>query len=169
MQDLKPAVFAQNLPANNLIRFSEDFGGETNRYQGFDVNIEGRFRNGAFLKAGIGATSRTFDICNLLAAGLDAFRDSTTQLTTGMGTEIYPDGTTRVPPRVSLPAGREDVGVCTRCPADIQLAGTYQYSRGVQTGGAGPSIQAQLRDPSARRPPGLARGRGPARRRARFS
>ena len=56
VQDLKPAVFAQNLPANNLIRFSEDFGGETNVYQGFDVNIEGRFRNGAFLKAGIGAT-----------------------------------------------------------------------------------------------------------------
>ncbi len=72
VQDLKPAVFAQNLPANSLIRFSEDFGGETNLYQGFDVNIDARFRNGAFLKAGIGATARTFDNCNLLAAGLDA-------------------------------------------------------------------------------------------------
>ena len=41
-------------------------------YQGFDINIEGRFRNGAFLKGGIGAPSRTFDNCNLLAAGLDA-------------------------------------------------------------------------------------------------
>ena len=28
--DLKPSVFAQGLPANNLIRFSDDFGGETN-------------------------------------------------------------------------------------------------------------------------------------------
>ena len=27
-------------------------------------------------------------------------------------------------------------------PFDIQLSGTYQFSRGVQTGGAGPSIQA---------------------------
>ena len=27
VQDLKPAVFAQNLPANSLIRFSSDFGG----------------------------------------------------------------------------------------------------------------------------------------------
>lgn len=35
--DLKPAVFAQGLPANNLIRFSDDFGGETNLYQGFDI------------------------------------------------------------------------------------------------------------------------------------
>ena len=40
VQDLKPAVFALNLPANSLIRFSEDFGGETNLYQGFDVNLE---------------------------------------------------------------------------------------------------------------------------------
>ena len=70
--DLKPSVFALNQPANSLIRFSEDFGGETNLYQGFDVNLESRFRNGAFLKAGIGATSRTFDQCNLLAAGFDA-------------------------------------------------------------------------------------------------
>ncbi len=56
--DLKPSVFAQGLPANNLIRFSEDFGGETNQYQGFDVNIEARFENGAFLRGGFGATSR---------------------------------------------------------------------------------------------------------------
>ena len=72
VQDLKPSVFAQGLPANNLIRFSEDFGGETNLYQGYDVNLEGRFGNGAFLKFGIGATARTFDNCNLIAAGLEA-------------------------------------------------------------------------------------------------
>ncbi len=54
--DLKPEVFALNQPANSLIRFSDDFGGETNMYQGFDVNLEGRFRNGAFLKGGIAAT-----------------------------------------------------------------------------------------------------------------
>ena len=62
-------MFALNQPANSLIRFSDDFGGETNMYQGFDVNLEGRFRNGAFLKGGIAATSRTFDNCNLLAGG----------------------------------------------------------------------------------------------------
>ncbi len=72
VMDLKPSVFALNQPANSSIRFSNDFGGETNLYQGFDVNLESRFRNGAFLKAGIGATSRTFDKCNLLAAGFDA-------------------------------------------------------------------------------------------------
>ena len=44
VQDLKPAVFAQNLPANSLIRYTEDFGGTTNLYQGYDLNLEGRFK-----------------------------------------------------------------------------------------------------------------------------
>jgi hypothetical protein len=148
VQDLKPSVVALNLPANNLIRFSDDLGGETNLYQGFDVNIEGRFRNGAFLKAGIGATSRTLDFCNLLPAGLDAFRDSTTQSTTGQGTEMYPDGTTACHREYPYRPDAKISGSYT-LPWEIQLSGTYQYSRGVQTGGAGPSIQANFAIPSA--------------------
>ena len=148
VQDLKAAVFAQNLPADNVIRFSDDLGGETNLYQGFDINLEGRFRNGAFLKAGMSATSRTLDMCNLGAAGLDAFRDSTTQLTTGQGTEIYPDGTTACHREYPF---RPDLKVSGTymLPFDIQLAGTFQHSRGVQTGGAGPSIQANFAIPTA--------------------
>ena len=137
VQDLKPAVFAQNLPANSLIRFSDDFGGETNLYQGFDVNLEARFRNGAFLKGGIGATARTFDNCNLLAAGLDAVvaahgaghRNLSGRL------DERAIANTRYRPDVKLSGSYT-------LPWDIQLAGTYQFSRGVQTGGAGPSIQA---------------------------
>ena len=106
VQDLKPSVFALGLPANNLIRFSDDFGGETNLYQGFDVNLEARFRNGAFLKGGVAAASRTFDNCNLLAAGLDAVVGLTAQ-----GTETYPDGSTGMPSRIPLQAGREDLGL----------------------------------------------------------
>jgi hypothetical protein len=147
VQDLKPSVFALGLPANNLIRFSEEVGGETNMYQGFDFNIEGRFRNGAFLKAGIGASSRTFDICNLSKAGLDAFRDSTTQLTTAQGTEIYPDGTRACHREYPYRPDAKLSGSYT-LPFDIILAGTYQYSRGVQTGGAGPSIQANFAIPT---------------------
>ena len=125
VQDLKPTVFALGLPANNQIRFSDDVGGETNLYQGFDFNIEGRFRNGAFLKAGIGASSRTFDICNLGKAGLDAFRDSTTQLTTAQGTEIYPDGTTACHREYPYRPDVKLSGSYT-LPLDIMLAGTYQ-------------------------------------------
>ncbi len=138
VQDLKPAVFAQNLPANSLIRFSDDFGGETNLYQGFDVNLDARFRNGAFLKAGIGATARTFDNCNLKAAGLDAFvaNSATTQ-----GTEIYPDGSTSCHREYGYRPDAKVSGSYT-LPWDVQLAGTFQFSRGVQNGGAGPSLKA---------------------------
>ena len=92
MQDLKPAVFAQNLPANNLIRFSEDFGGETNLYQGYDVNIEGRFRNGAFLKAGIGARSRRSTTATS-AAGRSRRRPRRDDACRPRAPRSYPDGT----------------------------------------------------------------------------
>ena len=130
-------MFALGLPANNLIRFSDDFGGETNIYQGFDVNLEARFRNGAFLKGGIGATSRTFDNCNLLAAGLDAVVGLTAQ-----GTETYPDGSKGCHREYPYRPDVKLSGSYT-LPFDILFAGTYQFSRGVQTGGAGPAIQAQ--------------------------
>ncbi|HET9358969.1 MAG TPA: carboxypeptidase regulatory-like domain-containing protein [Vicinamibacterales bacterium] len=136
VQDLKPAVFAQNLPANNLIRFSEDFGGETNMYQGYDVNVEARFQGGAFLKAGVAATSRTFDNCNLLAAGLDAVVGLTAQ-----GTEIYPDGSTGCHRVYPYRPDAKISGAYT-LPWDVVVSGTYQFTRGLQTGGAGPSIQA---------------------------
>jgi hypothetical protein len=136
IQDLKPTVFALGLPADNLIRFSDDFGGETNLYQGFDVNIEGRFRNGAFLKAGVGATSRTFDNCNLLAAGLDA-----TVALASQGTETYADGSNNCHREYPYRPGAGLSGLYT-LPFGVQLSGTYQFSRGVQNGGAGPSILA---------------------------
>ncbi len=134
VQDLKPSVFAQNLPANSLIRFSDDFGGETNMYQGFDVNLESRFRNGAFLKAGMAATSRTFDNCNLLAAGLDAVNTAGSFT----GTEIYPDGRRACHREYAYRPDVKMSGSYT-LPWDVQLAGTFQFSRGIQTGGAGPS------------------------------
>jgi hypothetical protein len=141
VMDLKPSVFALGLPANNLIRFSEDFGGETNVYQGFDVNLEARFRNGAFLKGGVAAGKRLFDNCNLLAAGLDAVIGPNLILPTFQGTEIYEDGSRYC--RREYPY-RPDVKIsgAYSLPFDVQLSGTYQFSRGVQTGGAGPSIQA---------------------------
>ena len=120
VMDLKPAVFAQNLPANSLIRFSSDFGDETNMYQGFDINLESRFRNGAFLRGGIGATARTFDNCNLLAAGLDAVTPAVVPLT-WQGTETYPDGSSachrEVPGTVPTP----------RCRGLTRCRGTFSW------------------------------------------
>ncbi|OFW46977.1 MAG: hypothetical protein A3J29_09425 [Acidobacteria bacterium RIFCSPLOWO2_12_FULL_67_14b] len=133
VQDLKPAVFALRQPANSLIRFSDDFGGETNLYQGFDINLESRFRNGAFLRGGIAATSRTFDNCNVLAAGNDAVPAGST--------EIYADGTKGCHREYGYRPDAKLSGSYT-LPFDIQLAGTYQFTRGVQNGGAGPSVTA---------------------------
>ena len=136
VMDLKPSVVAQNLPANSVIRFSDELGGETNLYQGFDVNLEARFRNGAFLRGGIQATSRTFDNCNLLSAGLDAVVQAGWQ-----GTETYPDGSTACHREYGYRPDAKFSGSYT-LPWDIQLAGTYQFTRGIQNGGAGPSLTA---------------------------
>ena len=157
IQDLKPSVFALNQPANSLIRFSEDFGGETNMYQGFDVNLESRFRNGAFLKAGIGATSRLFDNCNLLEAGLDAVNPPANVLASNFtGTEIYEDGTRACRREYPYRPDFKASGSYT-LPWDVQLAGTYQFSRGIQTGGAGPSLLANWSMTSAAVQPFLGR------------
>lgn len=123
--DLKPAVFAQGLPANNLIRFADDFGGTTNKYQGVDVNLEGRFRNGAFLKGGLAAGSRVFDTCNLAQAGIE------------YGDWADYEGGVRGCRR-EYPF-RPDLKLSGSYPLPfgIQLAGTYQFSRGVQAGGTG--------------------------------
>jgi hypothetical protein len=137
VMDLKPAAFAQNLPANSLIRFSEDFGGETNMYQGFDLNLESRFRNGAFFKAGIAATARLLDQCNLIQGGLDAINTAGSF----MGSEIYPDGARGCRREYPYRPDLKMSGSYT-LPWDVQLAGTYQFSRGIQTGGAGPSLLA---------------------------
>jgi hypothetical protein len=127
--DINPASPGLRQPANSLIRFSDDFGGETNYYQGFDINLEGRFSNGAFLKGGIAATSRTFNNCNLAAAGVEY-----------ANWEVYDDG----PNCDRHYPYRPDVKISGTYPLPwgVQLAGVYQFSRGVQTGGAGPSIQA---------------------------
>ena len=77
-----------------------------------------------------------FDNCNLLAAGLDAVVGLTAQ-----GTETYPDGSKGCHREYPYRPDVKLSGSYT-LPFDILIAGTYQFSRGVQTGGAGPSIQA---------------------------
>jgi len=137
LYDVKQSVIDQKLPANNLIRFSSDFGGETNLYQGYDVNVDARLPKGAFLKAGLQATARTFDNCNLEKAGYEAVSVAGT----ASGTEVYADGSSychrEYPYRPDFKASGS-----YNLPYGIQMSGTYQFSRGVQTGGAGPSILA---------------------------
>ena len=130
--DLKPGPLVAQ---NSLIKFSDSVGGETNIYQGYDLNLEARFSTGAYLRVGVGAGSRTFDNCNLLNAGYDAI-----SLGVVVNSETYPgDGTKYCHREYPYRPDLKLVGAYT-LPLDIQVSGTYQFSRGVQTGGAGPAI-----------------------------
>ena len=137
LYDLKPSVVAQALPLRNTLTFSSNFGGETNIYEGFEVSANARFRSGAYLQAGINAQKRTFDQCNLVDAGILQY--VVTALT--QVAEQFPDGRRacrqdlRYRPDAKLVASYA-------LPFAVQLSGTYQFVRGVQTGGAAPSILA---------------------------
>jgi hypothetical protein len=148
LYDLKPAVFALNQPQQQLIKFSSTVGGETNLYQGYDVNLEARFSQGAYLRIGAGAGSRTFDNCNLVKAGYDAQSGGAT-----VTTETYSDGTMYCHREYPYRPDLKLVGSYT-LPGDIQFSGTYQFSRGIQTGGNGPSLLATWAIGSASFAPG---------------
>ncbi len=137
LYDLKPSVVALALPPSSTIQFSDNFGGETNIYQGYDLTLVGRFKQGAFLSAGVNAQKRIFDQCNLVDAGIvSAITSAATEVA-----EVFPDGNKAC--RQDLPY-RPDFkfnGSYT-LPYDVQVSAVFQYTRGVQNGGAAPSIQA---------------------------
>jgi hypothetical protein len=138
--DLKPSVFAQGLPANNLIKFADTVGGITDYYQGFEVNLESRFAHGAFIRGGVSATSRVYDNCNLFNAGFDALNGTPGAFVTSFS-DAYPDGTSYCHREYPYRPDAKIVGSYT-LPFDVLFSGTYQFTRGVQTGGAGPAILA---------------------------
>ena len=142
LYDLKPAVVAQALPANSTITFSSNYGGETNIYEGFDLTLVGRFKQGSFLSAGINAQKRIFDQCNLVAAGIPA------ALTTA-GTEvaeIFPDGSKACHQDLPYRPDFKLNGAYT-LPFDVQASAVFQYTRGIQNGGAAPSLLATWSTP----------------------
>lgn len=138
--NLKPSVFALNQPADNLIRFASDFGGIRNVYEGIDLNVEWRLRGSAFLRGGMNLQRRSFNECGLIeGAGPDAVLPTPQ---TSLGTEIYPWENSRICERTyPFRPDFKFMGAYT-LPRDVQFSATYQFVRGIQTGGAGPSIQA---------------------------
>jgi hypothetical protein len=143
LYDLKPSVIALNQPLSNTLTFSSNYGGETNIYEGFEVSVNARPRSGMFLQAGVNAQKRIFDQCNLVNAGLkSAVIDALTPaLLPSEVAEIYPDGTKACHQDLSYRPDLKLLGSYT-LPFDIQLSGTYQFVRGLQTGGAAPSLLA---------------------------
>jgi hypothetical protein len=137
LYDLKQAVVSQNLPANSTIHFSSDYGGETNIYEGFEVSTTARFSRGAFFNVGINAQKRIFDQCNLVDAGIaSALTTAATEVA-----ETFPDGSRACHQDLPYRPDLKLLGSYT-LPFDVVMSATYQFSRGVQTGGAAPSLLA---------------------------
>jgi hypothetical protein len=144
LYDLKPSVVNQQLPPNSTIRFSSDYGGETNIYEGFEVSTTARFSRGAFFNIGINAQKRIFDQCNLVNAGIvSALTTATTEVA-----EIFPDGSKACHQDLPYRPDLKLLGSYT-LPYEVVLSATYQFSRGVQTGGAAPSILATWAAPAS--------------------
>jgi len=154
LYDLKPALVS--LPQKSLLTFSSNYGGESDIYQGYDVSLIARLKQGAFIQAGVSATRHVFDECNLVDAGVKSVILDGTAAAIGLGTrnaaseltEIYPDGSRACHQVYPFRPDAKVLGSYT-LPFDIQLSGTYQFTRGVQTGGAGPAILATWTAPAA--------------------
>jgi Carboxypeptidase regulatory-like domain len=137
LYDIKQSVVLQNLPVSNTITFSDNYGGETNIYKGFDVTTRVRFKTGGFFQGGVTLFKRVFDQCNLVNAGIvSAIITAATEVA-----EIFPDGGRAC--HQDLPY-RPDVKLSGSytLPWDVIVSPTYQFVRGIQTGGAAPSILA---------------------------
>ena len=142
LYDLKPSVVAQGLAPSSTIKLSTDAasGGETNIYEGFEISTTARFSHGAFINAGINAQKRIFDQCNLVNAGI--FSAVMTNAAAGTGfPEVFPDGSKACHQDLPYRPDLKLLGSVT-LPFDVVFSGTFQFSRGVQNGGAAPSILA---------------------------
>jgi hypothetical protein len=148
LYDLKQSVVAQQIPQNNLLTFSSNYGGETNIYEGFDLSVNARPRAGMFVQAGINAQKRIFDECNFVSAGIPAFVINPANAATQPEvSEIFPNGDRACHQDLPYRPDFKLLGSYT-LPLDIQFSGTYQFVRGVQNGGAAPSILAQWAAPA---------------------
>jgi hypothetical protein len=135
LYDLKPSLVS--LPASSTITFSSNYGGgEKNIYQGFEVSTVARPKSGAFIQAGINASKRIFDQCNLVAAGVKQMVLDAGTPPNGEVAEIYPDGSRACHQEFGYRPDVKLLGSYT-LPWDVQFSGTYQFSRGVQNGTVG--------------------------------
>jgi hypothetical protein len=137
LYDLKPSIVALGIPANSTITFSDNYGGETNIYKGFEISTRMTFKGGGFVQAGVAASKRIFDECNLVNAGIvsaiGAINTAAINLTEVA--EVYPDGSRACHQDLPYRPDLKLSGSYT-LPWDIIISPTYQFVRGIQNGGA---------------------------------
>jgi hypothetical protein len=150
LYDLKQSVVDQNLPPSSTLTFSSNYGGETNIYEGFEASVTARPRPGVIFNAGINAQKRIFDQCNLVNHGVLGLltNNPTTIPGTPEVSEIYPSGDRACHQDLPYRPDFKLLGTYT-LPYDVLLSGTFQFTRGIQNGGAAPSILAQWAAPQS--------------------
>jgi len=159
LYDLKPSVVAQGLPPSSTLTFSSNYGGETNIYEGFEASVTARPKPGMFFNAGINAQKRIFDQCNLVNYGVASFLTSNPALGLQEISEIYPNGDHACHQDLPYRPDFKMLGSYT-LPYEILLSGTFQFTRGLQTGGAAPGILAQWAAPASQTTLGRAFSQG---------
>jgi hypothetical protein len=121
------------------------------------VSTIARFNQGAFVQAGVNASKRIFDQCNLVNAGVKLMVVDAGTPPNGEVAEIYPDGSRSCHQVFGYRPDVKVLGSYT-LPWDVQLSGTFQLSRGVQNGTVGGnSILATWSVPNAIIQPSLGR------------
>ena len=144
LYDLKPSVVALNLPTSSTITFSSNYGGETNIYEGFEASVNARPKPGTFLQAGINAPEAHLrPVQPGGRAGILGYVGgaNTAAINATEVAEMFPDGSRACHQDLPYRPDLKLLGSYT-LPLDIQFSATFQFTRGVQTGGAAPSVLA---------------------------
>ena len=116
LYDLK--AVKRGLVQNNMT-FARDFGGITDRYQGFDIGVTARFGGGTFIQGGLNGQRRVYDTCNapILSGTTINQADSPEAQFCHQVTPYRPD--------FKLAGSRA-------LPSAVVISGTYQHSPGPQ-------------------------------------
>jgi hypothetical protein len=122
LYNVKPEKFSA--PVNNLSTYAPDYGTITQVYNGFDVNLNARMRNGVQLQAGTSSGQRVSDYCDV--------RSKLPEQTQGFSTGSELPAFNPVNPYCHF-----EPGITTRFTGagsyivpkiDVQLAATFQSS-----------------------------------------
>jgi hypothetical protein len=122
LYNVKPDKFS--VAPNNLRTYAPDYGTITQVYNGFDVNINARMRNGVQLQAGTSTGQRTTDYCDV--------RGKLPEQTGGFSTASEVPAYSPVNPYCHFEPGNTTrftaAGTYTIPKVDVQVASTFQSS-----------------------------------------
>jgi hypothetical protein len=120
LYDLKPAKFGQ---VQNVVRNANDFGKQTEKYHGVEMNVRGRLPRSGVLIGGVSVGRTATNNCEVLRNLPEAAI---------VGTTITPlDNCSIVPPWAAGTQYRLS-GVFS-LPGDVRVSGTYQNIGGIAT------------------------------------